>query len=104
MPMTVTDREAERYFLSPSEATAAISSHGGPNWRASLIPECGGAILIADLARYIARNFGVADPQLEFIGLRPGVQDARGVAGKWRGRRGGPSRGHAGGEEPCADS
>lgn len=73
VPMTVTDREAERYFLSPSEAKAAILQAAAARIGGRvLIPECGGSILITDLARYIARSFGVVDPQLEFIGLRPG--------------------------------
>jgi FlaA1/EpsC-like NDP-sugar epimerase len=73
VPLTVTDCEAERYFLSPPEAKAAILQAAAARIGGRvLVPECGGAIPIIDLARYIAKNFGVADPQLEFIGLRPG--------------------------------
>jgi FlaA1/EpsC-like NDP-sugar epimerase len=73
VPMTVTDPEAERYFLSPSEATAAILKAAAARVQGRVfIPDCGMAFLVSDLARYIARNSGIADPQLEFIGLRPG--------------------------------
>jgi FlaA1/EpsC-like NDP-sugar epimerase len=73
VPMTVTDDEAERYFLSPQEATAAILQAAATDIRGRvLIPECGSAFSIADLARYIARRSGVVDPRIEFIGLRPG--------------------------------
>jgi FlaA1/EpsC-like NDP-sugar epimerase len=73
VPMTVTDAEAERYFLSPSEATAAILQAAAARIQGRVfIPDCGRAFLVTDLARYIARNNGVTDPRLEFIGLRPG--------------------------------
>jgi FlaA1/EpsC-like NDP-sugar epimerase len=73
VPMTVTDGEADRYFLSPAEATTAILQAGATEIGGRVfVPQCGDAIPIISLARYIARSFGVADPRLEFVGLRRG--------------------------------
>lgn len=73
LPITVTDDDAERYFISPPEAKAAILQAAAAGVRGRvLIPECGRAHRISDLARYIAGKCGVVDAKLEFIGLRPG--------------------------------
>jgi FlaA1/EpsC-like NDP-sugar epimerase len=67
--LTVTHPEASRYFLTQAEAEvailgAALSRESGKIF----IADCGAPIRILDLASYIAQG----QPDIEFIGLRPG--------------------------------
>ena len=76
VPLTVTHADAQRYFLSPAEAEVAIlQTSACPAWGRVLIPDCGAAFHVVDLARYIGRTHSMGkeqDPLIEFIGLRPG--------------------------------
>jgi FlaA1/EpsC-like NDP-sugar epimerase len=72
VPLTVTHREAERYFMTMDDAVQALLSalevHANP---ALLIPEVGPPVRILDLAtRLLARQQSPA--QVVFTGLRPG--------------------------------
>jgi FlaA1/EpsC-like NDP-sugar epimerase len=72
LPLTVTDKEATRYFLTPEEADVAILEAADNGvWGRVLVPNCGEPIRIENLARYIAAQSGV-EPKIEYIGLRPG--------------------------------
>src|SRR5271163_2014265 len=76
LPLTVTHANAQRYFLSPAEAEIAIlQTSACPVWGRVLIPDCGAAFQVVDLARHIAAAYGIGkgqDARIEFIGLRPG--------------------------------
>jgi FlaA1/EpsC-like NDP-sugar epimerase len=74
VPLTVTDREAKRYFLTPAEAEKAILSAAGSLFSGRvLVPDCGEEFRILDLARYIAGRCGAGRAAgIEFTGLRPG--------------------------------
>jgi FlaA1/EpsC-like NDP-sugar epimerase len=73
-PLTVTDAEARRYFLTPAEAErailgAALASACGR----VLVPDCGAEFRILDLARHVAGRCGAGrEVAVEFTGLRPG--------------------------------
>jgi len=75
-PLTVTHADAQRYFLTPAEAEVAIlQAAASPAWGRVLIPDCGEAFHVIDLARYIASRYrtgNTLDTRIEFIGLRPG--------------------------------
>jgi FlaA1/EpsC-like NDP-sugar epimerase len=80
IPLTITHAEASRYFLTASEAEAAIlraakCDHSGR----ILMADCGAPLLILDLVRHLSKVFAgprsdeTADqPALQIIGLRPG--------------------------------
>jgi len=72
VPLTVTHRDAERYFMTMDDAVqallAALEVHANP---ALLLPEVGPPVRILDLAtRLLARQQSPA--QVIFTGLRPG--------------------------------
>jgi FlaA1/EpsC-like NDP-sugar epimerase len=75
-PLTVTHMEARRYFLTLAEAEGAIlKAVTLPVSGRILIPDCGDAFRIVDLARYVAEKSGQyagRDPEIQIIGLRPG--------------------------------
>jgi FlaA1/EpsC-like NDP-sugar epimerase len=70
VPLTVTDPEATRFFMTLGEVEAAVlkAAASGVSGKI-LVPEFGEARRIVDLARYIA---GDAKAPIEFGGLRPG--------------------------------
>jgi FlaA1/EpsC-like NDP-sugar epimerase len=74
LPLTVTDVDALRYFLTPAEAARAILRAAvSPVWGRVLLPDCGEEFRILDLARFIARRCGGGrDTGFEFTGPRPG--------------------------------
>ncbi len=74
LPLTVTDVDASRYFLTPAEAEMAILQAAvSPVWGRVLAPDCGEEFRILDLARFVARKCGAGrDAGFEFTGLRPG--------------------------------
>jgi FlaA1/EpsC-like NDP-sugar epimerase len=74
LPLTVTDVDASRYFLTPAEAVKAILRAAvSPVWGRVLVPDCGEEFRILDLARFIAGECGAGhDPRVEFAGLRSG--------------------------------
>jgi FlaA1/EpsC-like NDP-sugar epimerase len=72
-PLTVTHPEAERYFLAPAEAEAAIlRAAASPAWGRILVPDCGQPFRIVDLARFIAKQREAREAGIEFTGPRPG--------------------------------
>lgn len=67
-PLTVTDPNASRYFLSTKEAVAAILATGEADCEGRiLLPKLGTPISILELAKSLAENVPI-----RFIGLRPG--------------------------------
>jgi FlaA1/EpsC-like NDP-sugar epimerase len=71
-PVTVTDREASRWFLTMREAVEAILAGGAfPQHGRILLPPVGEAVRIADLARFLIRSAGDVG-EVTYIGLRPG--------------------------------
>jgi len=76
LTLTVTHADAERYFVTPAEAEAAIlRAAAAPAWGRVLIPDCGDPFHVVDLARYIddhCRPRNSQKSQIEFIGMRPG--------------------------------
>jgi FlaA1/EpsC-like NDP-sugar epimerase len=75
-PVTITDRDAQRYFMTISEAaglvvlTAAIGRPGGV-----FVLDMGEALRIEDLAERLVRLRGLRpgrDVLFEYVGLRPG--------------------------------
>jgi FlaA1/EpsC-like NDP-sugar epimerase len=73
-PVTVTDPEVERYFLTMEEtvhrvlSTAASSAGEG----AIAIPVMGDPVRIADLARYLVEQTSAKGVEITYTGLRPG--------------------------------
>jgi FlaA1/EpsC-like NDP-sugar epimerase len=69
-PVTVTDPEVRRYFMSPHEAVEAILAAGCAEYEGRiLLPKLGEPERIADLARFLV---GAREIPIRFIGLRPG--------------------------------
>ncbi|MGO9009184.1 MAG: polysaccharide biosynthesis protein [Bryobacteraceae bacterium] len=75
-PVTVTDPEVSRYFMSLGEAVAAILAAGAAQCAGKiLLPAMGEPERIADLARFLiaaATNGGGNEIPIRFIGLRSG--------------------------------
>lgn len=79
-PLTVTDAEVTRYFLSIPQAAdallqAAAVSFGAEERGATLVIEMGEALPVVDLAREVIRLEGLrpdVDVPIVFTGLRPG--------------------------------
>jgi O-antigen biosynthesis protein WbqV len=73
-PLTVTDPNIERYFLS-MEATVCrvlIAAATVPPQPVVAVPSMGKAVKIIDLARYMLQELGASNVPIEFTGLRPG--------------------------------
>jgi FlaA1/EpsC-like NDP-sugar epimerase len=69
-PVTVTDPEASRYFMTLERAVDAIFAAGTAECSGRiLLPQLGEPECIADLARFL---IGEAEIPIRFIGLRPG--------------------------------
>jgi FlaA1/EpsC-like NDP-sugar epimerase len=75
-PLTVTDPQASRYFMSLPEAVHAIVAGGAAECSGRiLMPELGEPERIAGLARFLAATAANADGEeipIHFTGLRPG--------------------------------
>jgi FlaA1/EpsC-like NDP-sugar epimerase len=73
-PVTVTDPNVERYFLTTEDTVRRILRAAAtiPDEPTVAVPVMGEAIKIADLARYLIQQSGVTDIQVTFTGLRPG--------------------------------
>ena len=73
-PVTVTDPEAMRWFLTMREAVEAILACGVSSREGRiLLPPVGERVRIADLARFLIRSSGNGWPgEVTYIGLRPG--------------------------------
>jgi FlaA1/EpsC-like NDP-sugar epimerase len=76
-PLTVTHPQAQRFFMTTSEAVqlvlqaAAMKTPGGEIF----VLEMGKAVMITDLAKRLIRLTGLqseVDAEIQFIGLRPG--------------------------------
>ena len=73
-PVTVTDPEVERYFLTMEETVGRILSAAAtcPEEAVVAVPVMGEPVKIADLARYLIQRAFAQDVQITFTGLRPG--------------------------------
>jgi FlaA1/EpsC-like NDP-sugar epimerase len=75
-PVTVTHREAARYFMTSHDAVEAILAAGAAGCAGRiLLPDLGAPERIADLARFLvaaAANGSGGDIEIRFTGLRPG--------------------------------
>lgn len=75
-PVTVTDPEATRYFMTVPEAASLVLKAGGVGKGGSLyILEMGDPVRILDLAEQMIRFYGFEpneDIEIKHIGLRPG--------------------------------
>jgi FlaA1/EpsC-like NDP-sugar epimerase len=73
-PVTVTDREVERYFLTMDETIHRVLSaaSSGPGEGAIAVPVMGDPINTANLARYLIEQIGAKDAQIIYTGLLPG--------------------------------
>lgn len=69
-PVTVTDPQATRWFLTISEAVDMILTRGVPG-KISL-PQVDEPVRIADLARFLMHSRGAAHLDIIYTGLRPG--------------------------------
>lgn len=71
-PLTVTDPEATRYFMTPNEACQLVI-HAGAIGHAGevLVLDMGAPVRILDLAKRVAARASVP-VEIEFTGLRPG--------------------------------
>ena len=72
-PVTVTDPEVTRYFMSADEACELVlqaAAIGGPG--ETLVLDMGEPIKIDDLARRVIALSGRTDAQIVYTGLRPG--------------------------------
>lgn len=75
-PVTVTDKEMRRYFMTISEASQLVIQAGGLGIKeALLVLDMGEPVKIIDLVRNLIHLSGFIpdeDIRIEFIGLRPG--------------------------------
>ncbi len=74
-PVTVTDPDVRRYFMTIGEAVALVLEAGYGDFGELCILDMGEPILIADLARDLITMAGLVpgeDIAIEFTGLRPG--------------------------------
>jgi FlaA1/EpsC-like NDP-sugar epimerase len=74
-PVTVTDPEVRRYFMTISEAVALVLRSAYGDYGELCVLDMGEQIRIAELARYMITMSGQipdVDIAVEFIGLRPG--------------------------------
>lgn len=72
-PVTVTDPEVTRYFMTADEACELVlqaAAIGGPG--ETLVLDMGEPIRIADLAKRVIALSGRSDAQIVYTGLRPG--------------------------------
>jgi len=75
-PITITDREMKRYFMTISEASQLVIQAGGLGIEGEIfILNVGESLKIVDLARNLISLSGFIpdeDIKIEFVGLRPG--------------------------------
>jgi FlaA1/EpsC-like NDP-sugar epimerase len=72
-PVTVTDREATRYFMSLDEAVEAILACGSADCSGRiLLPDLGAPVRIEELARSLILAAGDGELPIRFTGLRQG--------------------------------
>lgn len=73
LPVSITDPLVERYFMTIPEAVSLVieaslmASHGE-----TYVLDMGEPILIVDLVRRFAELLGCREPQINYVGLRPG--------------------------------
>lgn len=89
-PVTVTQKDVSRYFLTEREAVLlalAAASFGEGGW--ILVPRLGEPIKVVDLAKYMIRRAGLApgeDIDILFTELRPGDKMAEELIGPFETR------------------
>jgi len=75
-PVTITDKEVKRYFMTISEASQLVIQAGGlGNKESVFVLDMGDPIKVVDLAKNLIKLSGFIpeeDIPLKFIGLRPG--------------------------------
>lgn len=73
LPLTVSDPQATRYFLTPEEAQGAILIAAGSGVAGKiLVADCGEPRRVVELARFLGKRFGCPEPRVEYVGLRAG--------------------------------
>jgi FlaA1/EpsC-like NDP-sugar epimerase len=73
LPVTITDPEVTRYFMTTSEAASlvietAVMADAGETY----VLDMGEPVRIVDLVERLVRLLDIATPQVEYTGLRPG--------------------------------
>lgn len=78
-PVTITSKNASRFFMTIPEAASLILKAGGVTEKGALfVLEMGEPIRILDLAEQLIRFYGFVpheDIKIEYIGLRPGEKE-----------------------------
>ncbi|MEM5947953.1 nucleoside-diphosphate sugar epimerase/dehydratase [Spirochaetia bacterium 38H-sp] len=78
-PVTITSKNASRFFMTIPEAASLILKAGGVTEKGALfVLEMGEPIRIVDLAEQLIRFYGFVpyeDIKIEYIGLRPGEKE-----------------------------
>lgn len=84
LPISVTDRQASRYFFSRHEAINAILAAGAAACDGViLVPPFLRPVLVAELAEFLARQYDPSNtPRLHFTGLRPGEKLTEDLVGE----------------------
>jgi FlaA1/EpsC-like NDP-sugar epimerase len=85
-PLTITDAEAARYFLSPEQVVRAILDAATARCDGKiLLPKLGSPVRIVELAESLARSVASCNrmPPMLFTGLHPGEKLIEEVVGRY---------------------
>jgi FlaA1/EpsC-like NDP-sugar epimerase len=73
LPVTVTDPEADRYFMTIPEAAGLVIEAAVLAWQGdTYLLDMGDPVRIVDLVHRYARRRGLPEPRIRFTGLLPG--------------------------------